>query len=44
MNEKTLYKLEFHKVKELVKAYAVTEGGKELINNMLPKEKLDEVK
>ena len=28
MNAKTLYKLEFHKVLELVKSQAVTEGGK----------------
>ncbi len=44
MNEKTLYKLEFHKVKELVKAYAVTEGGKEAVAHAMPLTELEEVK
>lgn len=43
MNEKTLYKLEFHKVKELVKAYALTEGGKARIDEMLPSTDLETV-
>ena len=43
MNEKTLYKLEFHKVKELVKAYAVTEGGKEAVERAMPLTTLAEV-
>lgn len=44
MNEKTLYKLEFHKVLELVKMQAATEGGKNLIGKMLPSSDLDIVK
>lgn len=44
MNDKTLYKLEFHKVKELVKAYAITEDGKMKINQLMPKTTLPEVK
>lgn len=44
MNEKTLYKLEFHKVLELVKRQAVTEGGKNLVSKMLPSSDLDSVK
>ncbi|WP_054743603.1 endonuclease MutS2 [Cellulosilyticum ruminicola] len=44
MNEKTLYKLEFHKVLELVKMQAATEGGKNLISKMLPSSDLDIVK
>ncbi|MBE6024069.1 MAG: endonuclease MutS2 [Cellulosilyticum sp.] len=44
MNDKTLYKLEFHKVKELVKAYAITEDGKLRIDQLMPKTTLDEVK
>lgn len=42
MNDKTLFKLEFHKVKELVKAYATTEGGKVKIDELMPKTKLNE--
>lgn len=44
MNDKTLYKLEFHKVKELVKAFAITEEGKVKIDELMPKTTLDEVK
>lgn len=43
MNDKTLYKLEFHKVKERVKAYAVTEDGKIKIDRLIPKTSLSEV-
>ena len=43
MNEKTLYKLEFHKVKELVKAYATTEGGKIKIDQLMPETTLNAV-
>lgn len=43
MNEKTLYKLEFHKVKELVKAYATTEGGKVKIDQQMPETTLNAV-
>ena len=43
MNEKTLYKLEFHKVKELVKAYATTEGGKVKIDQLMPETTLNAV-
>lgn len=43
MNEKTLYKLEFHKVKELVKAYATTEGGKVKIDQLMPETTLSTV-
>ena len=42
MNDKTLFKLEFHKVKELVKAYATTEGGKVKIDELMPKTELNE--
>ena len=44
MNAKTLYKLEFHKVLELVKSQAVTEGGKHLVSQMLPSSELEIVK
>lgn len=44
MNDKTLYKLEFHKVKELVKAFAITEEGKVKIDELMPKTTLEEVK
>lgn len=44
MNEKTLYKLEFHKVKELVKAHAITEEGKMKIDQLMPKTTLQDVK
>ena len=43
MNEKTLYKLEFHKVKELVKAYATTEGGKVKIDQLMSEATLNAV-
>lgn len=37
MNDKTLNKLEFHKIKELVKAFAMTEDGKVQIDKLMPK-------
>ena len=37
MNDKTLNKLEFHKIKELVKAFAMTEDGKAQIHKLMPK-------
>ena len=43
MNEKTLYKLEFHKIKDLVKAYAMTEDGKAKIDALMPKTTLKAV-
>lgn len=43
MNDKTLYKLEFHKVKERVKTYALTEEGKIKIDQLMPKTSLNEV-
>lgn len=36
MNEKTLYKLEFHKIREILKSFALTEGGKNQIGNLMP--------
>lgn len=36
MKEKTLRILEFNKIKEKLKFYAVTSGGKELIDNLMP--------
>ncbi len=44
MNEKTLSKLEFYKIMELVKAFAVTAGGKRHIDDLMPKVNLEEVK
>ena len=40
MNEKTLYKLEFHKIKELVKVFAMTEDGKTQVDKLMPKTSL----
>ncbi|MBB6716291.1 endonuclease MutS2 [Clostridium gasigenes] len=36
MQEKSLRVLEFNKIKEKLKFYAVTSGGKELIDNLMP--------
>ncbi len=36
MNERTLYKLEFHKVLDMLKAHALTEVGKERIAQLVP--------
>lgn len=44
MNEKSLTKLEFDKVKEMVKKYALSEAGKELIENISPYGEIYEVK
>ncbi len=44
MNEKTLVKLEFHKVQALVRAHALTEGGKAKVEALMPKKTLEEVK
>lgn len=42
MNDKTLYKLEFHKVKEKLKVYASTNDGKIQIEQLIPTHQLDE--
>lgn len=44
MNERALKKLEFDKVKEKVKKYAFTKGGKELVENLTPYNSVYEVK
>lgn len=44
MNEKTLYKLEFHKVRELLKHFALTDGGKGVIDTILPSADMENVK
>ena len=44
MNEKTLVKLEFHKVKALVRAFALTEEGKTKVDELMPMTTLEEVK
>lgn len=44
MKEKTLRVLEFNKVKERLRRYAITTSGKELIDNLSPYESLFEVK
>ena len=44
MNERALAKLEFNKVKEKVKKYAVTRGGKELVENLAPYDSVYEVR
>ncbi|MEG0013507.1 MAG: endonuclease MutS2 [Cellulosilyticaceae bacterium] len=36
MNERTLYKLEFNKIKDKLQGYAVTERGKEKISALIP--------
>ena len=43
MNERTLKKLEFHKIKEMLKAHAVTESGKERVEALLPSSDYEEV-
>lgn len=43
MNERTLYKLEFHKIKEMLKAYAITEGGKLAVEKMMPSSEMEQV-
>ena len=36
MNERSLRVLEFNKIKEKLRKYAVTSGGKELVDNLAP--------
>ena len=43
MNERSLKVLEFNKVKELIKKYARTSGGKEKVDDLAPYETLYEV-
>ena len=43
MNEKTLYKLEFHKVRELLKSFALTNAGKDVIHEVMPMSNLEAV-
>ena len=44
MNEKALRVLEFNKIKERVRKYAVTSGGKERVDELVPYESAYEVK
>lgn len=44
MNERSLRVLEFNKVKDILKKYAVTKGGKELVEELVPYESVFEVK
>ncbi len=44
MKEKSLRILEFNKIKEKLKFYAVTSGGKELIDNLMPYNTCFEIK
>ena len=44
MEERTLKILEFNKIKEKLKDYAITKGGKELINKLEPYDTVFEVK
>lgn len=44
MNEKALKVLEFNKIKEVIKAYAQTSAGKDLIDNLKPYDNIHEVK
>lgn len=44
MNERALRVLEFNKIREKVKKYAVTRGGKELVENLAPYDSVYEVK
>lgn len=44
MEERTLRVLEFNKIKEKLKEYAVTHGGKNLIDNLIPYDTVFEVK
>ena len=43
MNERALKKLEFHKIKEMLKNHAVTESGKERVEALLPSSDYEEV-
>lgn len=43
MNERALRVLEFNKIKDKVKRYAVTSGGKELVEKLVPYESVYEV-
>ncbi len=43
MNDKTLYKLEFHKIREMLKAFALTEGGKDTIDTLIPLSNIESV-
>lgn len=43
MNQKVLTKLEFHKIKDLLKQYAVSEAAKLAIDEMIPKKDIKEV-
>ena len=44
MNEKTLRVLEFNKVKDKLKTYAITESGKRLVEQLIPYKSIYEVK
>ncbi len=44
MNEKTLYKLEFNKIRELLSAFAVTDGGKQAVGSVMPALELERVR
>ncbi|MDF2593702.1 MAG: MutS2 protein [Clostridia bacterium] len=44
MNEKTLYKLEFHKIRELLKNFALTDAGKDVIGILMPLSDFEAVK
>ena len=43
MDERTLKKLEFHKIRDMLKAYAATQSGKESIETLLPSCDYEEV-
>ncbi|MGL4363488.1 MAG: endonuclease MutS2 [Cellulosilyticaceae bacterium] len=43
MNERTLYKLEFHKIIEMLKTHALTESGKQSIEKLIPSSNYKEV-
>ncbi|MGL4800183.1 MAG: endonuclease MutS2 [Cellulosilyticaceae bacterium] len=43
MNERALYKLEFHKIKDMLKNHAVTEVGKNKIETLVPSADFEEV-
>lgn len=44
MNKRVLRVLEFNKIKEKVKKYAITKGGKELVENLAPYDSVYDVK
>ena len=44
MNEKSLRVLEFYKIKEKLKKYAVTRGGKEKVEQLSPYDSIYEVR